>query len=137
MAWVDKTSLTQNAATMKICISGSISIRALPAEARERIKNIANLDADVLVGDAPGVDTLVQKELLARGHTRVTIWHRGSAPRNNVGGWPTRPVRGSYTDRDRAMCDAAEFGLAIWDGQSRGTARNIEQLRGRMRVVHV
>ncbi|SKB13820.1 conserved hypothetical protein [Planktothrix sp. PCC 11201] len=31
----------------------------------------------------------------------------------------------------------AKFGLAIWDGKSRGTQRNIEQFGKRIRVVFV
>lgn len=30
-----------------------------------------------------------------------------------------------------------KFGLAIWDGRSHGTKRNIEQMGNRMRVVFV
>ena len=33
------------------------------------------------------------------------------------------------------MISSADFGLAIWDGKSPGTKRNIEQLGKRMRVV--
>lgn len=120
---------------MKVCISGSLSIRSLPAAAIGRLDTILALGAEVLIGDAPGVDTLVQSLLADRGYRNVTVWHCGTTPRNNVGGWPTRAVRGSYTDRDREMCAAAEFGLAIWDGRSPGTARNIRQLGTRMRVV--
>lgn len=121
---------------MKVCISGSRSIRTLPAAALARLDRILSLGASVLIGDEPsGVDTLVQRVLAARGYQAVTVWHRGAAPRSNVGGWPTRAVAGSYTDRDRAMCAAAEYGLAVWDGRSPGTARNIRQLGERMRVV--
>jgi hypothetical protein len=121
---------------MKVCISGSRSIRTLPAAARARLDTILSLGAEILIGDEPGgVDTLVQRVLAERGYRAVTVWHRGAAPRSNVGGWPTRAIAGSYTDRDRAMCAAAEYGLAVWDGRSPGTARNIRQLGNRMRVV--
>jgi adenine-specific DNA-methyltransferase len=33
------------------------------------------------------------------------------------------------------MMSSADFGLAIWDGKSPGTKRNIEQLGKRCRVV--
>lgn len=121
---------------MKVCISGSRSIRTLPAAALARLDAILALNAEILIGDNPlGVDTLVQRVLAERGYQAVTVWHRGTAPRSNVGGWPTRAVAGSYTDRDRAMCSASEFGLAVWDGRSPGAGRNIRQLGRRMRVV--
>ena len=48
--------------------------------------------------------------------------------RNNVGNWPTRHVeapRGAkgfdyYSLKDRAMAEAAEYGLMLWDGKSKG-----------------
>lgn len=121
---------------MKVCISGSRSIRTLPAAALARLDTILSLRAEILIGDNPlGVDTLMQRVLAARGYRSVTVWHRGAEPRSNVGGWPTCAVDGSYTDRDRAMCSAAEFGLAVWDGRSPGAGRNIRQLGRRMRVV--
>lgn len=70
---------------MKVCISGSISIRVLPASAVARLEQFLALGAEVLIGDAPGAE--------------------------------------------------AESGLAVWDGRSPGTARNIRQLGGRMEVV--
>lgn len=120
---------------MIVVICGSISIRRLPHEGRVRIGTIINLNAQVLVGDAFGVDLEVQQELNSRGYRNVVVYHRGEVPRNNVGGWPTVAVQGSYTDRDRRMCGDADYGLAIWDGISRGTGRNITQLGARMRVV--
>lgn len=123
---------------MKVSISGSRSVRNLPAVALARLENILSIGAEILIGDEPhGVDTAVQRLLAERGYRSVTVWHRGRAPRSNVGGWATHPVAGTYTARDRAMCAASDFGLAVWDGRSPGTARNIRQLGGRMRVVRV
>lgn len=121
---------------MKICISGSRSIHVLPTAALARLDTILSLGAEILIGDEPhGVDTLVQRVLAERGYRSVTAWHRGGEPRSNIGGWPTHAVDGSYTDRDHSMCSASEFGLAVWDGRSPGTGRNIRQLGSRMRVV--
>lgn len=33
------------------------------------------------------------------------------------------------------MCAAADFGLAIWNARSKGTARNINQLGKRVKVI--
>ena len=56
--------------------------------------------------------------------------------RNNVGNWPTREVaapRGArgfdyYSLKDRAMAEAAEYGLMLWDGKSKGTVNNVVNL---------
>jgi hypothetical protein len=55
--------------------------------------------------------------------------------RNNVGNWPTRqlvPPHGAkgfdyYSVKDRAMAQAASFGLMLWDGKSKGTVNNVVQ----------
>ena len=56
--------------------------------------------------------------------------------RNNVGNWPTRQIdapRGArgfdyYSLKDRAMAEAAEYGLMLWDGKSKGTVNNVVNL---------
>jgi hypothetical protein len=56
--------------------------------------------------------------------------------RNNAGNWPTRqlvaPPRAKgfdyYSVKDRAMADAAEYGLMLWDGKSKGTVNNVVNL---------
>ena len=122
---------------MKIAISGSRSITMLNNEALWRINNIMNLEATILIGDAPGVDTLVQSFLHESRYQKVQIWHIGAQPRNNIGNWHTVEVSGNYTDRDKSMHRYSRFGLAIWDGKSPGTKRNIEQMGNRMRIVLV
>ena len=55
--------------------------------------------------------------------------------RNNVGNRPTREVaapRGAkgfdyYSLKDRAMAETAEYGLMLWDGKSKGTARSFRE----------
>jgi hypothetical protein len=69
---------------MKMVISGSISIKALPADAIRRLDSIIALGADILIGDAPGIDSLVQRHLRRARYERVTVWHRGAYVRNNV-----------------------------------------------------
>jgi hypothetical protein len=33
-----------------------------------------------------------------------------------------------YSVKDRAMADTAEYGLMLWDGQSKGTVNNLVNL---------
>lgn len=121
---------------MNVCLSGSRSIRQLPPGAVDSLRRIVELDASIDVGDEPGgVDAQFQMTLADWGYRNVTVWHRGPEPRCNHGRWPTHHVHGTYTDRDRAMCSVARYGLAVWDGYSRGTKRNIAQLGNRMRVI--
>lgn len=53
--------------------------------------------------------------------------------RNNVATWPTREVpapsgaRGFayYAAKDQVMVDEAEYGLILWDGESKGTLNSV------------
>ena len=117
---------------MKVIISGSRSVTQLPDEAKQRIDAIISLDATVLVGDAPGVDRLVQEYLVSQGHDKVLLYHAYSKPRNNVGNFKTIGYFGSYAIRDAAMCIVADYGLCIWDGKSKGSKANIDRVRTRV-----
>ncbi|ERT08758.1 hypothetical protein M595_1213 [Lyngbya aestuarii BL J] len=137
---------------MKVVISGSRSIQSLNAEARtcgpavsgeskvrkrmkSRIDKVIELNAEIFIGDAYGIDSLVQaylykRELAARrfpsrakfvrekDYHKVTVWY-SRILRNNIGNWKTVNVPGGYTKRDIAMHSQADYGLAIWDGKSR------------------
>ncbi len=120
----------------KVVISGSRGVRVLPDAAWVALRRIMHLEFEVLVGDAEGVDCLVQQYLHAAGYPHVTVYHIGPRPRHNCG-FRTVAVAGArYEAKDLVMCQAAEYGLAIWDGQSPGTRRNIERVR-RTRVIRV
>lgn len=120
---------------LNVMISGSRSIKALPEEAIMRINTIIGLGADIVIGDAPGVDKLVQNYLLQKEYRQVTVYHAFDKPRYNAG-FNSRGGFASYTDRDKAMCAEADHGLAIWDGNSRGTKQNIARVPS-TRVVRV
>lgn len=120
---------------MIVAVFGSISIAALLPGEGARVRRLMELGATILVSDAPGVDVAVQRILAAAHYTDVTLYHRGAHPRNNLGGWPTVAVQGSYTDKDRAMCTAAGCALSIWDGRSSGTQRNVRQIKGQGKRV--
>jgi adenine-specific DNA-methyltransferase len=123
-----------------VVIFGSRSIKSLPYEAMQSIERIISLQFDVLVGDANGVDLLVQNFLKTHGYDRVTVCYSnitgipGNGLRENTG-FDAIPVIGNYIARDKWMCDRANYGLAIWDGRSPGSKRNIQQLGNRCKVI--
>ena len=94
---------------------------------------------EILIGDAPGVDSGIQWYLQSRNYTKVTVYYsidgNRTKPRNNWG-FETVGIVGSYGDRDKAMCEIADYGLAIWNGHSRGTAGNIERVP-KTRIVKI
>ncbi len=56
-----------------VVIFGSRSIKSLPYEAMISIERIISLQFDVLVGDADGVDRLVQDFLRAHNYEKVSV----------------------------------------------------------------
>lgn len=119
---------------MKVFVSGSRGVRELPVAAKAALDKIRELGFTVFVGDCHGVDALVQAYLM--DYREVVVYHIGKRPRHNLG-FPAVRVAGSrQTDKDAAMAVRADYGLAIWDGKSPGTARNIGRVRA-TKVVRV
>lgn len=115
-----------------VFISGSRSIKTLPFEVLESLEAIIAQGFTVLVGDCFGVDTLVQDYLAERHHSNVIVCHIGTRPRYNRG-FKTHQVPGTrQTDKDAYMGQKADYGLAIWDGVSAGTAKNIGRVKTRV-----
>jgi len=119
-----------------VFIAGSRQLSRLPAEVRSRIDTMTDKGFQILVGDANGADKAVQRYLADKGYPNVLVHCMENHCRNNVGDWPTRQVpapngaRGFdyYSVKDRAMADAAEYGLMLWDGKSKGTINNVVNL---------
>jgi len=122
---------------MKVFISGSIKIKEIPLCAIEKIESIINKKFDVIIGDAKGVDLLVQKYLHKKLYENVTVYYAGDEIRNNYGNWKTKQVlsksnekgRDLYTLKDIEMANDADYGLMIWDGESKGTLANIKEMQ--------
>lgn len=119
-----------------VFIGGSRRIARLPEEVRKRIDAIVEKGFRILVGDASGADKAVQSYLAERAYPNVLVHCIEGQCRNNVGGWQTRQVSASkgargfdlYSLKDRVMADAAEYGLVLWDGKSKGTINNVVNL---------
>jgi hypothetical protein len=120
----------------RVFLGGSRKVSRLNEPIRARLGEIVRRKLQVVIGDANGADRAMQRQLAEWGYQEVVVYFVGSAPRNNEGGWPTHhvptppSVRGFdfYSVKDRAMAEAAECGLMLWDGVSRGTLSNVETL---------
>jgi hypothetical protein len=119
-----------------VFLGGSRRVTRLNDAIRKRLQEIVRRDLDVVVGDANGADRALQSQLSEWGYPRVTVYHVGVKPRNNVGSWPVHRVetpKGAtgfafYSAKDRIMAERADCGLMLWDGVSRGTLANVESL---------
>lgn len=129
---------------MKVFISGSITIKKLPKIAIEKIDNIIKQNFTVLIGDANGVDSHVQKYLFGKGYRNVIVYFAGNQIRNNLGQWKTENISASrktgrelYTLKDVKMANDANYGLMIWDGKSEGTLNNINVMKSKSKRFFV
>ncbi len=99
---------------------------------------------EVLIGDCFGADKLVQEYFVSRGFDKVTVYASGRKVRNNIGGFPTvmigtEDLRGFafYRQKDIAMSLDADHALMFWDGVSKGTRCNIEDMERQEKFVAV
>lgn len=68
----------------KIFVGGSIVVRSLPFPIQKILDQKISEEASFLLGDAPGVDTLVQQYLNDKNYRKVTIYCMNNS-RNNIG----------------------------------------------------
>lgn len=130
---------------MKVFISGSISIRELNQTVLDILKNIIVKDMEVLIGDADGVDSLVQEYFFQQRYEKVTVFTVNQKCRNNTGNWPSVKVqtgnnfhgREKFKQKDIEMSIRADYGFAIWDGISTGTKENIHRMLGFNKKVKI
>ncbi len=130
----------------KVFIGGSRTLGRLNQQVKARTENMISEGLLVLVGDADGADKAIQKFFLDRSYPNVIVFFSGDSCRNNLGRWNTRSVKVDrarrdfqfYAAKDVAMCEEADFGFMIWDGESQGTVNNILNLleRGKKVVIY-
>lgn len=119
-----------------VFIAGSINIKHLDPLVQTRLMNVIAQDYQVLVGDADGADSAIQRFLHENHASHVTVYCAGDKPRNNLGEWAVNPVktyhakgtRAFFTAKDLAMAEVADYGLMIWDTKSTGTLNNVIEL---------
>ena len=121
---------------MKIFISGSIGIKSLSEMEILHLDEIIANKHTVLIGDAYGVDKLVQEYLSEQNYEDVIVYFSGEKVRNNKGNWNMKQClnpenltgRSFYQMKDKAMADDCDCGLMFWNGKSKGTKHNIVYL---------
>jgi len=130
----------------KVFIAGSRRLSKLSRDVKRRVDNIMDKGLTVIIGDANGVDKTVQKYLSAKHYSNVIVFCMEGGCRNNIGMWPTRTIAAAdpgrkdfayFATKDRALAEEADYGLMLWDGQSRGTLTSIVDLVRKEKLVVV
>ena len=118
----------------KVFISGSITIKKLPSCVEGSIQRIKDQNLELLVGDADGIDTMVQNYCKRINYLNVTVYSIYSSPRYKVPGFNKKYIvvksdskkeRERQNEKDAAMTMDSEYNLVIWDGKSKGSYQNI------------
>ena len=120
---------------MRIFIGGSKMLKALTPCMIRALEWVCERDYEVLVGDCFGADKLVQEYLHEHRYNKVKVYASGQRVRCNEGGYPVVSVTAAgksgfefYRQKDIAMSLAADHALMFWDGVSKGTRCNIEDM---------
>lgn len=118
-----------------VFISGSIAIKTLPQEVKNSIHKIVENQMKILVGDANGIDSLVQDYCLSLGYFNVTVYSISSQPRYKASDkfalktvTPPAEIKGGrerQQEKDKAMTKDSQYSFIIWDGKSKGSYANI------------
>lgn len=121
---------------LKIFIAGPRAIKELDKNIFVKLENICVKNYDVLVGDADGIDSSIQKFLQLKSYKNVTVFASKGIARNNYGNWKIEKVEVAnnvtgfefYAQKDLEMAEKANIGFMIWNGKSKGTFNNIINL---------
>jgi hypothetical protein len=120
---------------MTVFIGGSRAVSRLNPAIREKLDDLIARNCHILIGDANGADKAVQQHFLDCGYRNVTVYCMDRC-RNNLGAWPLQHVHHTggardfayYAAKDSAMANDAKCGVMLWDGKSKGTLNNIQNL---------
>lgn len=121
---------------LKIFIAGPRAIKEIDENVSMKLQNILEKEYDVLVGDADGIDSSVQKLLNKQNYKKVTVYASKGIARNNYGDWKIKNVivEGNltgfdfYAQKDLEMAKDSDIGFMIWNGKSKGTFNNMINL---------
>jgi len=118
-----------------VFISGSISIKKLPNQVINSIKMMISKNMTILVGDAPGIDILVQDLCNKENYLNVIVYTVTSIPRYKANqqfqekyifvSQDVKSQRERQIYKDKVMSEESIFSLVVWDGVSKGSHANI------------
>jgi hypothetical protein len=117
-----------------VFISGSIAVKNIPYDVEKSINKIIDQNISILIGDADGIDTMVQNYCKKHKYSNVTVYSIYSSPRYIVPGFNKKYVvvsteskkeRERQREKDAAMTADSDYSLVIWDGKSKGSYQNI------------
>lgn len=123
---------------------GTKTINSLPESVKNYIDMCVEHGYQILIGDCIGVDTLVQEYINTIGYNNVVIYCSGSRCRNIVNSdWHIKFVKVPYgvkgrdyfAVKDKAMAHDADYALVVWDGKSKGTYNNINNMKAQNKPV--
>lgn len=123
---------------MKVFISGSRNTDKIKFDKYEELmKWLKDNNHEVIVGDCCGIDTVIQMYCDA-SNIKHTVYYIGDKPRNISDSAIPYKINGhKQTDKDIEMVKDCDFGIALWDGISKGTKNNIENLKKSFKQVIV
>lgn len=128
---------------MKIFVAGPRAVSTLNKNATDVLSRMIEKQLTVLVGDANGVDRLVQKYFAEAKYPHVNVYASNGKARNNLGNWSVLKVEVPksakgfqfYAQKDIQMARDADNGFMIWNGRSKGTLNNIINLTAQSKKV--
>ena len=121
---------------MKIFIAGPRAIKELDNNVIKKLESISKNQYNILVGDASGIDSSVQKFFNSQNYKYVTVYASNGFARNNYGNWRIKRVIVEnnvtgfdfYAKKDKEMAKDSDIGFMIWNGKSKRTFNNIINL---------
>jgi len=117
-----------------VFISGSIAIKELPIPVERSLDNIMTAGMEILVGDADGIDAMVQNYCTKKHYNNVTVYSIYTTPRYKIEGFKQKTINPSsdskrererQKEKDAAMTKDSDYSFVIWDGISKGSYSNI------------
>jgi hypothetical protein len=129
----------------KVVIGGSRAISFLIPPLKELIDTLINDNAIFLIGDANGADKASQRYLDEKSYKNVIIYCMDHSCRNNIGQWPIKNIVSSHKKKDAKyfgtkdlhMALESDLGIMIWDGESKGSFRNVINLLDENKSIYV
>jgi hypothetical protein len=129
-----------------VFIGGSRTVSRLNSTIREKLDDLISRQCAILIGDANGADKAVQEHFAKQQYQHVIVYCMNRC-RNNAGNWPTKHVEAPgnrkdfayYAAQDLAMAQDAKCGVMLWDGKSKGTLNNLQQLlsQGKKALIYL